>query len=105
MDKIILKKKEDILSNLESLDKFINANNSIFDYYKPDAGVVCFPRLKQNIDDIHFCKALFEEHNISVLPGFAFEVSGHFRLNFGINQIKFREALESMQIFSDKLYK
>lgn len=98
---LIALKKKHILRNLELLNQFMANNSDIFEYSEPAGGVVCFPKLKNGIDSREFCEILQNQYAVALLPGFAFETEGHFRLNFGVNSEKFKMALERMQRFID----
>ena len=97
-DKLIETKKRDILPNLEALDAFMARQAEHFEYVPPTGGVVCFPRLKSTTDVPGFCQRLIDEQGVSLLPGFAFGVDDHLRLNFGINREKFAEALRRIGV-------
>ncbi|MCP5106232.1 MAG: aminotransferase class I/II-fold pyridoxal phosphate-dependent enzyme, partial [bacterium] len=101
------RKKQDILPNLRLLNAFMEKNREVFDYVEPTGGVVCFPRLKgpggRGIDTGTFCKELMQEHGVSLLPGFCFEIPGHFRINYGVDSAIFQKALEIMQNYVEKI--
>ncbi len=96
-DRIIINKKQDILPNLVALNKFMLRNKDTFEYSSPTGGVVCFPKLKNGINSRELCKNLLESHHVSLLPGFAFEMEDHVRINFGIDSKKFFNALELVE--------
>ncbi|MCP4151987.1 MAG: aminotransferase class I/II-fold pyridoxal phosphate-dependent enzyme [bacterium] len=100
-NEIITLRKEHLLKNLAMLNTFMEKNSEQFSYTQPTGGVVCFPKLEK-CDSKTFCSRLLEKYNVSLLPGFAFEVPEHFRLNFGIDTRTFQEALERMQCFIDE---
>ena len=103
-ERIITAKKAHILQNLKILRKFMRRNSQIFEYHEPTGGVVCFPKLKHGKDSRLFCQTLRQHYDVSLLPGFAFEVDGHFRINFGIDSNIFRTALQRIQSYIDKEY-
>jgi len=96
-ENIIRAQKTHILTNLCLLNDFMKKSEDYFEYVQPTGGVVCFPQLKNGMDSKAFCKILLEEYKVSLLPGFAFEVDGYFRLNFGVNSEIFKGALEQIQ--------
>lgn len=89
--------KARILQNLAALNAFMRHNADLFEYVEPTGGIVCFPKLRQGRDATSFCEGVWQQCQVSLLPGFAFEVPGHFRLNFGIDPEKFERALELIQ--------
>jgi len=82
-----------ILRNLELLNAFMERNRHRFEYIPPRGGLVCFPKLKDKPEATSFCRELLETFQISLLPGEAFGMKEHFRLNFGIEPGKFEKAL------------
>lgn len=96
-DKIINRKKQYIMENLESLNRFMNENRDIFEYMEPSGGVVCFPRFKPQPVSDQFCRILRSAYGVSILPGYAFGVKSHMRLNFGLDPQRFKEALALLQ--------
>jgi aspartate/methionine/tyrosine aminotransferase len=94
--------KDRILPNLDLLDCFMKRNREVFQYVRPTGGVVCFPRLKNKQSSETFCLELRETYGVSLLPGYAFEVGDHFRINFGLDHEKFRSALERVREYIDK---
>ena len=104
-EKIIRMQKGHILTNLALLNRFMLKNNDFFQYVEPTGGVVCFPAVRRDLklDSTEFCQVLREQYNVSLLPGFAFDVDGHFRLNFGVNTDIFKKALEQIQGYLDPL--
>jgi aspartate/methionine/tyrosine aminotransferase len=101
-DAIIRLKKQHILANLERLNTFMAAHKDFFDYVEPSGGVVCFPGLKKTGDSRHFCQQLISGYSVSLLPGFAFEVEKHFRINFGVDSPIFNGALALIGEYIDR---
>jgi aspartate/methionine/tyrosine aminotransferase len=100
-DKIIAMRKRNILKNVMVLNDFMKKHNDYIDYQEPEGGVVCFPKLKNKIVSKKFCETLSKEFQVSLLPGFAFEVDNHFRINFGIESNKFNKAIRLIENFLD----
>ncbi len=96
-DTIIVEKKKDILPNLALLDEVMARHRQLFDYVRPTGGVVCFPRLRADVDTRRFCQDLVEQHRVALLPGFAFGMDHHVRLNFGIDRQRFAEAMGRLE--------
>jgi aspartate/methionine/tyrosine aminotransferase len=54
-----------------------------FEWVEPQAGVVCFPRIRSDVDVDRFYRTLFEEHGTYVGPGHWFDQDRRFfRLGF-----------------------
>jgi len=102
-DTIIAEKKKDILPNLALLDELMGRHPELFDYVPPTGGVVCFPRLRADLDTRRFCQQLVRQHHVALLPGFAFGMEHHVRLNFGIDRHRFAEAMQRLELHIDSL--
>lgn len=93
--------KEKILKNLGVLESFMARNISHLEHKTPTGGVVCFPRLRK-IDAKKFCSDM-QGLGVSVLPGSGFEMQDHIRINYGIDEEKFREAVKRMDGYLQKI--
>lgn len=72
-----------ISNNLDFLDGFFSARADRFDWYRPKAGSIAFPRLLQGSVDT-FCSALVEGAGVLLLPGTLYgEHYNAFRIGFG----------------------
>ena len=70
--------------NLRLVDRFFEEWAGRFEWVRPRAGGVGFPRLRDGGDADAFAAALREEEGVLVLPGSVFDHDGgHFRLGFG----------------------
>ena len=90
-----------IRTNLELLDRFLRDFQQIFDWIRPLAGSIAFPRIKldKSIDD--FCLDVLQESGVVLLPGTAFDYGDkHFRIGFG--RQNFPEALDALKEFLNK---
>lgn len=96
-DKISSRNILSINNNLKVLNEFMELNQEFFEYVAPTGGVVCFPRLKAGVSSTLFCRSLFDKYGVSLLPGFAFEVEDHFRMNLGMDPTRFIKALDHIQ--------
>ncbi|MCU0286175.1 MAG: aminotransferase class I/II-fold pyridoxal phosphate-dependent enzyme [Acidobacteria bacterium] len=89
--------KDNILKNVRLLNDFMATHEHRFEYLAPKGGLVCFPRLKDQTDALPFCREMLEKYRVSLLPGEAFDMPAHFRLNFGIKADIFASALEFLK--------
>ena len=72
-----------IRSNLALVDAFMTRHEDLFEWVRPHAGSVCFPRLKRGEID-RFAAELVEEHGVLLLPASQVGYEGnHFRLGYG----------------------
>ncbi len=94
---IISVMKKRIISNLEYLNEIMLRNQQVFEYKKPTGGIVCFPKLKNNINTNDFCEHLLKKYKVSVLPGSSFEIKDHIRINIGVEPLKFQCAMDLVE--------
>jgi aspartate/methionine/tyrosine aminotransferase len=92
-ERIVAAKKADILPNLAALEAFVAAHEEVFEWARPQGGVVCFPRVRPPLDATTLCRRLVREAGVSLLPGAGFGVDDHVRINFGVDRARFAEAL------------
>jgi aspartate/methionine/tyrosine aminotransferase len=88
-----------IESNLPRVDHFFEDWKSAFEWVRPRAGCIGFPRLLPDVPVEEFAAGLVEEEGVMVLPGTVYGHEGnHFRLGFGRRD--FPEALERLERFA-----
>ena len=90
-----------IKRNLALLDPFFEEFRGWFEWIKPKAGTIGFPRLNGPMTASGFCRKVVQEAGIMLLPSTVFDYGDqHFRLGFG------RENMpEVLEIFRDFLKK
>jgi len=99
-DKILKRNLDLIDSNLKILDKFFADHAKLFNWYKPKAGPIGFPKLKLDIDVANFCLDLVEKKGVMLLPSKVYDFeSNNFRIGFARKNMpevlaKFKEYLE-----------
>lgn len=74
-------------------------NHDSFEWVYPDAGVVCFPRIKEHVavDPDRLFRHLAEVYKTFVVPGRCFEMdSRHFRIGFGADAEEIRTGLSNL---------
>jgi aspartate/methionine/tyrosine aminotransferase len=107
---IALRNKEHILqrnreiakNNLDLLDSFFSQHSSVYDWYRPTAGFINFPRLNLDINIDQYAKKLIDDEGVIILPGTLFDNSNnHFRLGFGRRNLP--EALSRLERFTKKI--
>ena len=100
-EKIIERHLARIKRNLALLDAFFEEFDDRFEWIRPKAGTIAFPKLKGILLASDFCRKVVQEANIMLLPSTVFDYGDeHFRLGFG------RENMpEVLEIFRDYLKK
>ena len=73
-----------IQENLKIAESFFSEFRDVFEWRRPTAGSIAFPRLKLEIPVEAFCKNVLDEKNVMIAPGSLFESDGnYFRLGLG----------------------
>ncbi len=93
----VLKRNLDIIhGNLKLLDEFFVEYEELFDWYKPEAGPIGFPRLKDNKKIADFCVELIDKKGVMLLPADQFDYDrNNFRLGFARKNMP--EALSKLK--------
>ncbi len=100
-DQISKRNHQIICKNREILKKWFIENNQYFHYYLPDAGVLCFPKLKNiPVNSQELALDLFNRKLLLVVPGECFDMPGYLRIGFGGDSEKLSNSLS---IFSSYL--
>lgn len=82
-DRVLARARGIIDANLARLDVFFAAHADRFDWVRPRAGSVCFPRLLDGDVD-RFASELVEREGVLLLPASQFGYPGnHFRVGYG----------------------
>lgn len=100
----ILQRNIDIASyNLNLLDEFFARHENLFEWRRPQAGFIAFPRLKANLSIDDFALDLIHNESVLILPGSLFDMTGnHFRLGFGRRDLP--QALERLERYIKARY-
>ncbi|MCK5097777.1 MAG: aminotransferase class I/II-fold pyridoxal phosphate-dependent enzyme [Desulfobacteraceae bacterium] len=101
-NEIIKKNLELIKTNLNLLDAFFENYNSIFEWHRPIAGPIAFPRLKLDKPVSLFCKEILDQKSVLLLPSDLYEYkSNNFRIGFARKNLpeclnKFEEYVKTL---------
>ncbi|CAF1379769.1 unnamed protein product [Rotaria sp. Silwood1] len=83
-DKRLLLVQEEIQIRFNIMKKWINETNQYLEWIEPQGGVVCFPRIKVNIEFEEFYKILNNTFQTFVGPGHWFDMNKNFmRIGYG----------------------
>lgn len=100
-EQILRRNHEIIRYNLNLLNRFFSKHDDYFDWHKPKAGPVAFPRLRGNINANDFCKDLLESKGVLLLPPKVYEFRvNHFRIGFARKNLP--EALEQLEEYIEE---
>jgi len=95
----ILRRSIDIVRvNTAIAEKFFAGHQDRFDWFKPQAGSVAFPKWLGAGSVEQFCEAVLDKQGVMIVPGSLFDYPGrHFRIGLGRKNLK--EALERVSAF------
>lgn len=98
-EQLVERNRQIITRNLALLDEFFARRADMFDWLRPAAGPIAFPRLRADRSAAEFCRALVESAGVLLLPGdlYAPEYAAHFRIGFG--RANLPEALARLDAF------
>ena len=83
--------------NLSRLNDFFAKHSDLFEWVRPKAGPIAFPRLK-NEDIEQFCHQLVTNAGVLLLPGTLYDHPGnHFRIGF--SRVNMPEAIKHLELF------
>jgi aspartate/methionine/tyrosine aminotransferase len=82
-DELIGASRELIRSNLPLLDEFLARRHGMFDWTRPSAGPIGFPRVRGVGDVRAWCEQIATEAGVLMLPGEVYGCPEHVRLGFG----------------------
>lgn len=96
----VLERSRSLLTaNLELLDRFFAEWEGVFDWVRPRAGCVGFPRLDRGFDVEELAVRLLDQEGVLLIPGSIYDYPGnHFRLGFG--HLDLPEALAGLERYA-----
>jgi aspartate/methionine/tyrosine aminotransferase len=98
-DVVLARSRAIIARNLAHLDRFFAEWAGVFEWVRPQAGSIGFPRLRADIPIEQFAAELVEQQGTLLLPGTVYEHPGnHFRIGFGRTNLP--EALARLEQFT-----
>jgi aspartate/methionine/tyrosine aminotransferase len=97
-EKILKRNLGIIENNLKLLDLFFAKHGNLFEWHKPKAGPIAFPKLNSNINVDDFCRMLVEKKGVMLLPSSVYDYkSNNFRIGYARKNMP--EALNKLNNF------
>lgn len=97
-DRILDRTRKIVADNLDIADRFFAGHHRFFEWIRPMAGPVAFPRLKGTDVIERFCEKLFASRSVLLAPRTVFNVAdNHFRI--GLGRKTFADGLETLGEF------
>ncbi|UCH98523.1 MAG: aminotransferase class I/II-fold pyridoxal phosphate-dependent enzyme [Candidatus Aminicenantes bacterium] len=93
---ILNRNLEIITANLQHLESFFSRNSHFFDWVKPNAGSLIFPRLIFTGDAEAFCLDLLDKKGVLLASGNQFNYSNQY-VRFGFGRKNMPEALQKLE--------
>ncbi|WP_346860867.1 aminotransferase class I/II-fold pyridoxal phosphate-dependent enzyme [uncultured Draconibacterium sp.] len=90
-----------ISENLQLLDSFFANYKNLFEWHKPLAGPISFPKLTTNIHIDEFCKILVTEYETMLLPSSVYGFQGNF-FRIGFARKDLNEGLIQLENFVNR---
>ncbi|HEV2131783.1 MAG TPA: aminotransferase class I/II-fold pyridoxal phosphate-dependent enzyme [Longimicrobiaceae bacterium] len=98
-ERVLARSRGILERNLEHLDRFFRDWSGTFDWVRPRAGSVSFPRLLADVPIEYLTTELVEAEGVLLLPGSLFGYpANHFRLGFGRTNLP--DALVRLERFA-----
>lgn len=88
---------EIIHKNLPLLEAFLERHKAVFEWVKPNASPIGFPRFKLSQDVMAFCEEVVKETSVLLLPGSVYDEPKHLRMGYGRSNMP--EALERLEAY------
>ena len=100
-DAVLARSRTILDSNLTVLDGFFDRWEGVFDWVRPRAGCVGFPRLHGELRVEALAERLVAEEGVLIVPGSVYDFPGnHFRLGFG--RVDLPDALAGLERFAER---
>jgi aspartate/methionine/tyrosine aminotransferase len=82
-DDLVERSRRRVLGNLPLLDAFLERRRELFDWVRPNAGPIGFPRVAGGFDVQAWCEETAIKADVLLLPGTVYEEPRHVRFGFG----------------------
>jgi aspartate/methionine/tyrosine aminotransferase len=82
-EKLVERSRRIVLANLPVVEEFIARREELFDWVRPTAGPIAFPRVRSAIDVERWCEETAASAGVLLLPGAVYEQPSHLRIGYG----------------------
>jgi aspartate/methionine/tyrosine aminotransferase len=82
-EQIVADSRALVLANLPLIDGLLERRADLFEWVRPTAGPIGFPRVRGDFDVQAWCEQIAGEAGVLLLPGAVYEQPRHVRLGFG----------------------
>lgn len=91
--RLLLRTQQIMTENLNLLTVWARDMEEEISWVPPQAGAIAFFRYRAPVNSSHLAERLRKEQSVLVVPGDHFEMDGHFRVGFGVEQHTLEEGL------------
>jgi aspartate/methionine/tyrosine aminotransferase len=96
-DRLVERSRQLVLSNLPVLEAFLERRREMFEWVRPSAGPIGFPRVAGLPDVQQWCEDAARKAGVLVLPGAVYNEPRHVRFGFG--RANLPEAVERLDAY------
>jgi aspartate/methionine/tyrosine aminotransferase len=82
-ERLVAASRELVLANLPLIDDLIERRRELFEWVRPTAGPIGFPRVTGDFDAHAWCEQIAEHAGVLLLPGSVYGEPRHVRVGFG----------------------
>jgi aspartate/methionine/tyrosine aminotransferase len=82
-DRLVARSRQLVLGNLPFLDDLLARRGELFEWVRPTAGPIGFPRVAGDFDVQAWCEEIAERAGVLLLPGSVYGQPRHVRVGFG----------------------
>lgn len=94
-ERLTERSRELVLANLPLVDAFLARHADLFEWVRPNAGPIGFPRVSGELDVRSWCERIAEQAGVLLLPGSVYDEPRHVRMGFG--RASLPHALERLE--------
>ncbi|MGD0454968.1 MAG: aminotransferase class I/II-fold pyridoxal phosphate-dependent enzyme [Solirubrobacteraceae bacterium] len=82
-DRLVARSRQLVLANLPLIDDLLERRGELFEWVRPTAGPIGFPRVAGDFDVQAWCEQIAERAGVLLLPGSVYGQPRHVRVGFG----------------------
>lgn len=82
-DRLVGRSRQIVLTNLPIVDAFFERHSDLFQWMRPTAGPIGFPRVAGDFHVHAWCEKTAEQAGVLLLPGSVYDEPRHIRIGFG----------------------
>jgi len=96
-DRLVARSRQLVLANLPLIDALLERRRDLFEWVRPSAGPIGFPRVAGERDVHAWCEEIAERAGVLLLPGSVYGQPRHVRVGFGRADLE--QAIERLEAY------